>query len=148
MAQDNASIIRRQHDCFNRRDFDTLAQLCDADCKVEDIPSGEVSRGPAGFTRYARGWVAAFPDARAEVTNLVASGDHVVCEFRARGTNTGPLQTRGGTLPPTGKPLDLRFCEVLQLREGRIINQRVYYDVNSMLQKLGLVEEEEGGAGI
>ncbi len=81
----------------------------------------------------------AFPDSRAEPTNAFATEDQVVLEFTVRWTNTGPLHLPSGAIPATGRSIELRFCQVIQLRKGKIVSFHTYYDMMTLLEQLGLV---------
>ncbi len=70
---------------------------------------------------------------------MFASEDQVVVEFIGRGTNTGPLHMPTGDIPATGRHLELSFCEVIQCRNGKIVNFHIYFDNMTLLQQLGLV---------
>jgi predicted ester cyclase len=80
-----------------------------------------------------------FPGSSTEITNAFATEDQVVIEFTGRGTNTGPLHMPTGDVPPTGRNTELRFCEVFQIKDRKIVSLHAYYDLMTMLQQLGLV---------
>lgn len=138
-VQDNATIARSFYDAFNSRDFDRAAAFVAPDCEWLNVPTGEIDRGPAGFRRSMQTWVTAFPDATCEVTNMISAGDWVVAEFKGRGTHKGPLASPTGEIPPTGRWVELPFCELIQFRNGKVVAGRTYFDVASMLRQLGLM---------
>ncbi len=45
----------------------------------------------------------------------------------------------GTTLPPTGKRIVLRFCEVWRFRNGKVVSLYNYGDNLPLLQQLGLM---------
>ena len=53
--------------------------------------------------------------------------------------STGPLQTPAGTIPATGKTLQLRFAEVFEMRDGKIKTTRAYWDTATLMRQLGLM---------
>jgi len=59
-------------------------------------------------------------------------------EFIGRGTQTGPLATPGGAIPPTGRRVEIQFAQILTFRDGKIARARLYFDAAGMLQQLGL----------
>jgi steroid delta-isomerase-like uncharacterized protein len=137
-AQDNAALVRGFYDAWNSRDWGAFTSAVDEDAEVLTVPTGQVLRGPQGFRQYGESWASAFPDARVEVTNVVASEDGAVVEFTGRGTHTAPLVTPMGDIPATNKRVDQRFCDVYSLRNGRVRAQRAYFDIASLLQQLGV----------
>lgn len=81
----------------------------------------------------------AFPDLNGGDEFKAESGDTAINEWSAHGTNTGPIETPEGTIPATGKPLTLRGCDAITVRDGRIRSHRVYYDQMAFTTQLGLV---------
>ena len=142
-AQDNEALVRSQLDLYNSHQSDPawldkrVAGLTE-DCEITDVPSGRTYRGADGFKQISRFYKDGFPDHSIEITNVVATEDQVVVEFIGRGTNTGPLHMPTGDIPATGRYSELRFCEVIQCRNGNIDSFHIYYDNMTLLQNLGL----------
>jgi len=63
----------------------------------------------------------------------------VTLEITWRGTHTGPLQTPGGALPPSGRKMEIRACQVVEVADGRVNAIRHYFDMATLLQQLGAV---------
>jgi steroid delta-isomerase-like uncharacterized protein len=137
-GQDNTDIARRNFEAFNKRDYDLLLSLASDDVESLDVPTGQVLKGLKGYRESAEQWIKAFPDASADITNIVSSGDYVVVEFTGRGTHNGPMMTPGGEVPPTGRRIEIPFVEVHEIRNGKIVRSRLYYDMSSFARQLGL----------
>ena len=143
-AQDNVAFARSQVELFNSHQSDpawldkAVAALAE-DFEQTDVPSGQTTHGPEGFRQFNLFFAEGFPDGRVEITNVFATEDQVAVEFTGRGTNTGPLHMPTGDVPPTGRYAELRFCNVLQIKNGKITRSHLYYDLMTMLQQLGLV---------
>ena len=146
MAEDNASIVRIAYEAFNDRALQRGAAVIADDCELVDVPSGSTFHGPEGYKQSMEGWLRAFPDGRIEITNLITADEWVIVEFTGRGTNTGPLQTPAGEVPPTGRTAEMALCDVVQVRDGRITRSRSYYDAATLLGQLGLMAEVPVGA--
>lgn len=139
MAQDNISIIRGLYDSINRRDFDGYRNLFGPDCKQADIPNDRVYRGPDGMVQYLRHWLDAFPDGKVDVRNCFAQGDWVCAEILGRGTHQAEMEGPGGTrIPATNRSLELPIVDIYQVRNGKIVEVRTYYDLNTVSGQLGL----------
>ena len=143
-AQDTITVVKTLFDLTNSHQadpawLDKSLTFFAEDCEVIDIPSGITSRGPDGYKQVILFFEEGFPDSRIEITNLFASEDQAVVEFVGRGTNTGPLHMPRGDVPPTGRAVELRFCDVYRVRNGKIVSYRSYYDLFSFLQQLGLI---------
>jgi hypothetical protein len=57
------------------------------------------------------------------------------------GTHAGILTTPQGDVPPTGRKLDLRFCDVFQVQGARAVARRLSFDNVEFLTQLGLMPE-------
>ena len=139
--QDIATIARTPHDAFNDRDFERVTPLVAADAKWVDVAAGVTFHGPAGFRKYQESWTTAFPDARIDVRRVRAGADFAVVEFVGRGTHTGPLTTPMGSIPPTNRAGEAPFCEIYEIRDGKIVGGATYYDSATIMRQLGLLPE-------
>jgi steroid delta-isomerase-like uncharacterized protein len=138
-AKDNTRIAQANYAAYNDRDFERGAALFAGDAELLNVPLGVTLHGREGFRQYVGGWASAFPDSRVEVVNMISSEDGVVTEFRGRGTHTGPLVGPAGEIPATGRSVDLRFCEVMLIKDGKIVSLHTYYDTATMMGQLGLL---------
>ena len=116
---------------------DTLPQF-DRDVVTVDPAAGEM-RGIDAFAGYLGGFIRAIPDAKLNVVRAVESGDMVAIEGTFTGTNTGPLASPQGEIPPTGRAFVLPYMEIYEVRGGRIVSHHIYYDQMSFLGQLGLL---------
>jgi steroid delta-isomerase-like uncharacterized protein len=138
-AQDNEALMRKLHALYDAGDIGGCAALAAPDLEWLVAPFGETYRGPDGFRDGLQIWNTAFPDAKAPITYVMATGDAVAAEYDYRGIQTGPLAAPGGAIPPTGKRLDTKGCHVAQVRDGKFVSIRTYFDVATLLQQLGLM---------
>ena len=142
-AQEHVALARSLVDLHNSRQSDpawldkSMAAFA-ADATITDGPTGRTLRGPDGYKRFIRFFTESFPDMRQELTNVVATQDQVVLEGTFRWTNTGSRNLSTGALPATGHSGEVRACHVLQIRNGKIISLRCYYDMTSLLENFGL----------
>ncbi|QWZ08450.1 ester cyclase [Nocardioides panacis] len=143
---DNATLVRSLYDGWNARDFDALADLMAPDGTITFMGSGEVLTGPEGSRTYNQMWANGFPDGRVTIDTLVADGDRVVVEFTGRGTHTGTFVTSMGEIPPTGKSVTLKLCDVVEVANGKVRAQRSYLDTGSMMAQLGLTSGQTATA--
>jgi predicted ester cyclase len=78
---------------------------------------------------------AAFPDRHFTVEEMVAEGDKVSARFTMRGTHEGEM--RG--IAPTGKAVIMTGIDIIRLREGKMVEDRVEVDQLGMMQQLGVI---------
>ena len=62
----------------------------------------------------------------------------VLYEFTDEGTHTGPLATPAGEVMGSGRRFRIEGAGVLELRDGRIASERVYFDAARFLGQLGI----------
>jgi steroid delta-isomerase-like uncharacterized protein len=129
--------VRRMHEALNAHDWDALAKFYSDDCEVV-TPLGEM-RGGGAVVQLAQAYVQAFPDLKWTDQGQVSSEDSVVTEQVAAGTNQGPLNTPQGDVPPSGKPITTRLCEVVRLRDGEIVSLHLYWDNLGLMQEIGAI---------
>jgi len=142
-AQENVALARSLLDLINSRQSDpawldkSMAAFA-ADSEIINVPSGTTLHGPEGYKRLVLFFVEAFPDSRAELSNAFATEDQAVLEGTWRWTTTGPLPLPSGALPATGRSGELRFCQIMQIRKGKIASLHHYDDMMTLLEQLGL----------
>ena len=144
--QDNAALVRDVHQAWNKRDFDRIIALTSPEVEWVTMPTGQKFRGLDGMRQYAQGWATAFPDGRVEDSNLIASDNGGAVEFIGRGTHNGPLMSPSGEIPATGRRLEMSFCEIYRIKNGKIVGGAIYFDMATMLQQLGLMPVQPAAA--
>lgn len=133
-------IVRMFHESWDLRDPERGVSVIAADCQFEDVARGEVQTGPEGYRNDYHRWRTAFPDGVVKVTHVIVQDDWAVVEFINRGTQTGPLVSSLGEFAPTGRFMEVRYCSVMRVSEGKVVEGRDYYDASSIARQLGLVE--------
>lgn len=132
-------IVRVFHESWDLRDPDRGATVIAEDCHFEDVARGELLSGPDAYRQDYHRWRDAFPDGEVKITNVIVQGDWAVVEFVNRGTQTGTLHSSLGVFPPTGRAMEVRYCSVMRVEGGKVVEGRDYYDSASIARQLGLV---------
>ena len=115
----------------------------DRDIVADDIVHvnaaiGTVS-GIEAFLAFASGFKQAFPDLHWDMREFVEGSDTVVAEGVFIGTNTGTMVGPRGPIPATGRLVELPFCDIWKVCNGRIVENRIYFDQVTFLSQLGLM---------
>lgn len=134
-------IVRIFHESWDMRNPDRGAAVIADDCRFEDVARGELLPGPEAYKRDYHRWRAAFADGEVKVINVIVQGDWAVVEFINRGTHTGPLQSSLGTFAATGRKMEVRYCSVMRVADGKVVEGRDYYDSASITRQLGLTKD-------
>lgn len=133
-------IVRIFHESWDLRDPERGAAVIAEDCHFEDMARGELLAGREGYKRDYYRWREAFADGEVKIVNLIVQNTWAVVEYINRGTQTGTLHSDLGTFPPTGRRMEARYCSVMRVADGMVVEGRDYYDSASIARQLGLLE--------
>jgi steroid delta-isomerase-like uncharacterized protein len=114
-------VVRAFHRAFVSRDVDALMSLYADDAVNHQVAEEPLRRKDAirkGFERFFD----AFPDETTEVLNLFEDGEWGIWEWRGGRPNA-----------PPGAPV-LHGCGFFQVRGGKIVFQRGYWDKLTLLR--------------
>ena len=138
-VKDNVEVVRKLSEALTNRDWTAFADLVTEDCQWTDVPSGRTIRGVDELLDVCRAFTASFPDFSVESVTLIGEGDLVANEWNAHGTHDGPLpRPDGGDYPPTGRSFARTGVGIVELRDGKIVRYRDYFDRQTMTEQLGL----------
>ena len=137
-ATSTESLVRSLYDIFNDRAFDRIAQYVTDDYTVRNVATGDTFKGADGYSQFMQGWAEAFPDANVEIVSVMAGENGASVEFIGRGTQTGTFHTPMGDIPPTGKSVEVPFCDVHQIRDGKVTESHMYFDAATIMRQLGI----------
>ena len=122
---------------YNQKNWDAVKASITADFVYDEVASGRKTQGADQAIALWKGWATAIPDSKATFHGAVASGNTVVLEVTWKGTHKGPLQLPSGSIAPTGKTIELRSCNVVEIVDGKAKAQRQYFDMGTLLQQIG-----------
>jgi steroid delta-isomerase-like uncharacterized protein len=131
MSEENRALLRRViEEGLNQHNLALLDELY-ADCVWYSPATGEL-KGEA-LKQYLASILAAFPDIRYTIEDLVAEGDKVVIRWSGTGTHQGEFMG----LAPTGKQMTTSGTDTYRIVEGKIVEYRGQWDFLGFLQQLG-----------
>ena len=123
---------------FNEKNWDAVRASITPDFVYDEVATDRKAQGADQVIPLWQGWATAFPDAKATFNRELQSGNTVVLEQTWRGTHQGPLQTPKGTIPATGKRIDVRACMMVEVLGDKASTQRHYFDMGTLLQQIGV----------
>ncbi|HKG36334.1 MAG TPA: nuclear transport factor 2 family protein [Solirubrobacterales bacterium] len=131
----SADVARSYFDAVAARDVDAMLGHWDAEGTgyihgmVDEVRIPETYRG--WFADFFR----SFPDLSFEVIELIAEGERAAVSWRATGTFTGPTPFEG--LIPNGARVKAEGCDLLTIRDGRIVSIYAYTNALENARQLG-----------
>jgi steroid delta-isomerase-like uncharacterized protein len=131
---DPESVVRRFYSALNERDFGAAAAVIAERCEWTSMASRARERGPAPVLKGLLDWVEAFPDIKFEILDLVADGERVAVEWRTVGTHLGEFRGHAATR----RRLDRRGCTLAEVKDGKLVRVRDYYDRQTLAEQLRL----------
>ncbi|MGX1476591.1 UNVERIFIED_CONTAM: ketosteroid isomerase-like protein [Streptomyces canus] len=124
-------------------DLKVIAELYAEDAVARTPDEGEI-RGRDNIVEYWRQMTEAVPEATFESLHAYEAGDTAIDEGFFSGRNTGPIQLpTGETLPATQKEVRIRGVDIATVKDGRIVDYRLYFDEMEFLGQLGLLPDDE-----
>jgi steroid delta-isomerase-like uncharacterized protein len=137
---DHAATARRLYDRINAGDVDGFAtNLADGFVEHEETPGLAPTRD--GVRAFFGMQLAAFPDLRMDVEDVVANGDKVVARVRLTGTHQGELMG----MPATGKGVDVQLIDMFRFGADGLVHEHWgVMDALAMMQQLGVVPAGPG----
>ena len=134
-------VLDRLTTAVMARDKETQAACYAADAVASTPEEGELV-GPEAISNYLSQFGQSFPDISYEYAQRYEAGNVAIDEGFVVGTNTGPLPLPSGeSLPPTGKSIRVRSCDIAQVEGGLITTHHFYFDQMEFLGQLGLLPE-------
>jgi steroid delta-isomerase-like uncharacterized protein len=136
----NRQLLDRYVELYNAGDLDGVIDLYANDA-VQNMPDGSFEGRTAIRARLAQE-LAGFTDVNHTVRSFVEQGDLFCDEWTFAGTHTQPFLLPDGTeLPPTDKRVEIRGMELVQVRDGKVVLNTLYYDNLAVAAQLGVVPE-------
>lgn len=119
---------------FNAKDLETIVNCYAEDAVNFQVATNEPSVGLEQIRFHTAEFFKGFPDAWANVENLMSDQDWAAWEWIGGGTFLGELYGD----KPTGMSFEIRGCGFFQFKESKIILQRGYWDKHSWFSQIGL----------
>jgi steroid delta-isomerase-like uncharacterized protein len=133
---------RSYFEAIAARDPQAVAAHWSPDGVDDLVPLGPL-RGPEEIAAFFRELFAAVPDLETTVTRVVAGETQAAVEWRMTGHfSGGPFQG----VEPTGRRVDMRGFDLVEVEDGKIVGNTGYYDGMSFARQIGLMPPEHSGA--
>lgn len=132
IKSDSEDVIAEYEELWNG-DFSKIGVVADSVTVYDPAaPEGEV-HGQAAFEAFLRETRKAFPDFTLRTQEMLVSNDTVMVEW----TVTGTLENEFYGAPPSGRSMEIKGMAKTIVKDGKIHEDRLYYDQKDMLAQLG-----------
>jgi ketosteroid isomerase-like protein len=131
MSEDASEIVRRMNSAFNNGDRQGWLELIHVDAVYHEgsgyLDTPPVLEGREQILKAAESFAADLDGFRGDIVELVDAGDRVLCVTRWHGTGKS-----------SGLPVETTEPIVYTVRDGVIVEGRVFPDRDAALAELGL----------
>lgn len=120
---------------WNEGDYAMLQDVVSSDFVLVDpgAPDGKLA-GRDTVESYLRELRTGFPDLQISMSRTLTNDETIMAEWTATGRHDGEFNG----VPPTHRRIEFRGMDMISVADGRIREHRVYYDLQEMLDQLGL----------
>jgi steroid delta-isomerase-like uncharacterized protein len=134
--------VRSYFDALAARDVRAVGDHWREDGVAEIVPLG-LFRGRAEIMDFFAATFAAAPDMQTTVSRVVAAEQSAAVEWRMEGTFDGqPFQG----IDPTGRRLEIRGLDLLEIEDGEIVSNTAYYDGMAFARQVGMMPRQDSTA--
>lgn len=132
-----ADVAKEQVIAYNEKDWDRARAALAPEVVYDEVGTHRKLKGVDDVLTAWKGWATAIPDSRATFHSETVSGNTAVLEITWNGTHSGPLNTGKREIPATGKKIELRAIQVVDVANDRVKSVRQYFDMGTLLQQIG-----------
>jgi steroid delta-isomerase-like uncharacterized protein len=136
MAADPKKLVRRLYDeVWNKRKLELISEIIAPTHAINDPHLAGSAVGPDAYKSIFAQFIAAFPDLRLSVEELIAEKNKVVACWNLTGTHK--REFRG--VPATNRKISVDGVTVNHISNGKIIESFITMDYLSLTQQLGVI---------
>ena len=125
-------VYRFTEECWNGGDLAKVAELVAEDCRYHDAVFRHMAPGPAGMRLLIERVRRAFPDLKFTILDSICTKDEVEVHWSASATQAAEFLG----IPTTEKFASIMGTSVYRIEGGKIVENRVKWDVMSLMAQL------------
>lgn len=139
----NLELMRTLDDSWNAQDWDTFEKRHAKDTVVSWPGQADPTRGIDNHKAESAQFFKTFPDNHLinhPYKVEIAQGDWTCTVADFYGTMTGPMKGGDGKMiAPTGKKFHVEFCTVAHWKDGKIVEEKLFYDLVGLMKQIGIM---------
>lgn len=135
MPKNTQEIFGLLTNFWNTGNSDLITQVYSDRTERMDPNVQQPTRGTQAIASYVAALHKGFSDFKLQINQQISEGDQVASEWICTGTHDGEFQG----VPATGRHVAIHGLTLNRIEDGKIVEERVYFDRLSLLQQLGVV---------
>ena len=136
MADDTKKMMNDYVAAWNAHDGDRILSFCADDVVFEEVPMGQVFRGKKEAKDFISNTFTSFPDFKLELKSGFNAGDRGAGEWVMSATFA---KSNIPGMPATGKKFSVQGASIMEVRNGKICREAMYWNLAAFLQQVGLM---------
>ncbi|MBV9213848.1 MAG: nuclear transport factor 2 family protein [Actinobacteria bacterium] len=142
-ARAPGEVARAGFDAVGAHDVDAILACWSPEGVQDWVALGVIRRGHDEIREMFEEIYAATPDFEMVVERIVADGETACVQWRSAGTFDGaPFMG----IEPNGRRVELRGVDVMEIEEGLIVRNSVYYDGAAFGRAIGMLPPQDSPA--
>jgi ketosteroid isomerase-like protein len=133
MSQEDVEIVQRGFEAFSRNDFEDWYALASTEIRVyprrEEPGVKDCYEGWDEMLDYLVNWYSGWDDYTVQAERFIDAGEYVVVDVR-----------EVGTAQQSGMRVEQNFAHACKVRDGKIVEWRMFGPLEEALEALGLSE--------
>lgn len=122
---------------WNKGNLALIPELYTAGCVASTSTFPEPFVGHEGIKKWIENTRTMMPDMVMAFPEILAQRDKIATIWTMTGTQTGPIVMPGGTLPATGRKVQITGMSIDYLKDGKFVKEIVVFNVLEMMMQLG-----------
>jgi steroid delta-isomerase-like uncharacterized protein len=133
MSELNKTVARKSMQALSDRDLEGVLAEAAPEARFHGWAPEPLDQN--GYKAFMSVLLAAFPDSRVVVDDVIAEGNKVAVRHRLQGTHQAEFQG----VPATGRQVDVNGIVIFRIENGVIAEAWLNADIMGMMQQLGVV---------
>ena len=135
MSEKNKTLVRRFVEvCQTRHDLGRMSEFISSEF-VNHTAQPPLKGTFEGAKQLHEMLIAAFPDMKFVIRDMVAEGDKVVTYKTLQGTHQGDFMG----IPPTGKRIECDVIDIMRIADGKCLEHWHVMDQLGLMMQIGAV---------
>jgi predicted ester cyclase len=130
-------LLDKVLEVWNKGNMTLIPELYTPDAVATSSSTPVPFVGHEGIKQWIENSRAMMPDLVMAFPEVVVQGDKIAAIWTMTGTQSGPMVTPGGVLPPSGRKVNITGLFIDYLKDGKMVKEVVIFNALEMLMQLG-----------